>query len=261
MNGPIRTIIADDEPLARDLLRALLQAVGDVEIVGEAANGDALVGLVRSDPPDLVFLDINMPRRDGLQAAFDFVGPARPELVFVTGFPQRAVEAFEAGAADYILKPVGAARLGQALERVRERLSRRPARPADPVAPVDIWIPSGSGRIKLALADIRLVEAQRDYVRLHAGEKQYLVRARISDLAPRLEGYGLHRIHRSTIVRLADVRAVRRVPKGLLLLMADGVELRASRNYVAGLPLPYRGDAWSVAVQAEIATPDPYRKR
>ena len=95
-------------------------------------------------------------------------------------------------------------------------------------------------------------EAEKDYVRLHAGKNQYLVRARISELALRLKDHGLHRIHRSTIVRLADVCEVRRVSKGLLLVMADGAEFRASRHYVAGLPLPYRGGAWSAP-----ALPDP----
>lgn len=236
---PLRTVIADDEPLARDLLRALLGDLPDVELIGEATDGDSLVALVLQQRPDVAFIDVDMPGRDGLQASFDLAGRHPPEFVFVTAHADRAVEAFDLGAADYVLKPIRPHRLRQAVARVRRRLSPETGPAKDslkPTSPSEIWVPTHSGGIKVPIAEIVAIEADKDYARLKTRTGQHLIRITMARLEELLKGSGLLRVHRSAFARLDLVCEVQRVSKGMILRMEDGGCVRVGRKYLDSLP-------------------------
>ena len=235
----IRALIVDDEPLARRGVRARLEQQRDVEIVGECRNGREAVAAIRRMAPDLVFLDLQMPGLGGFEVVAE-IGPARmPMVVFVTAHDEHAIHAFEVQAVDYLLKPIDDGRFGQALERVRARMSER----ADGSLARRLTALLGAGSAQriavrdrgkillLPAKEIESVEAEGDYASLRAGEKTYLVRETMGALEERL-GPGFLRIHRSTIVNSARIRELRPQPNGeFVVVLQSGAELRASRGY------------------------------
>lgn len=237
----MKVVIADDEPLARELLRALLEELPDLKVVGEAEDGAGAIALVREHRPDLVFLDIDMPHRNGIQAAIELAGDG-VEVIFVTAHEEHAIDAFEIGAIDYVLKPVRRPRLARAMERARLRHRARaeplasqsaqtPGRPPDGA----FWVPVLRGTARVAIADIVRVEAAGDHVYLHTVERAYLYRTTMADLEKRLDRSGLVRIHRSAFIRIERVTGTTRRGKVLALSLANGNEVVVGPNYRAAV--------------------------
>lgn len=229
----MKVLIADDEPLALDLLRHFLTEMPDVEIVGEAGDGAELFELFRLHPIDVVISDIGMPGLDGLQAAQDMLRDAEPshipQIIFTTADPRHAVSAFDVGATDYLLKPVERDRLVQALGRARAQRGLNGV--SVETWEEAIWVPSQAGRTRLALRDIVRVEAADDHVYLHTTHKTYLHRITMKALEERLAATDLVRVHRSSFIRLVDVREVRRLGKGVQLMLDDGSRISLGSRY------------------------------
>jgi len=238
----LRVMIADDEPLARARMRRLLRDVEDVEIVAEAANGIDAAAIIRERRPDVVFLDIEMPGLDGFQVLGELDGKARPAIIFVTAYGQHAIRAFEAEALDYLLKPVNAARLQRALDRVRTQMDRSDV--SDKLAailrglrgeqePLERIAVRAKGKVTFVrAADVTYIEAAGNYARVHAGKESHLIRQTLSDLESRLDAKRFVRIHRSTIVAVDAIRELRPWFGGdAVVVLTDGTELTLSRTY------------------------------
>jgi len=215
VSRPIRVAIADDEPLARRMLRDLLAAEPDMAVVAECGDGLEVVEAIGRHAPDLVFLDIKMPGLDGFAALR--AAPRAPVVVFVTAHADRALDAFDAAATDYLLKPFDDERFARSLARARAQLQHRPA---ERIAVKD------AGRVELVDPDdIDWIGAEGYYAELHVGRRSLLLREPMHDLAHRLDPARFIRIHRSTIVNVARVQRIER----LAVVLADGTRLRASR--------------------------------
>lgn len=251
----LRALVCDDEPLAIDRLGDMLRQCRDVELVGTVLSGmDLLHNVVRLSP-DVIFLDIEMPKLDG----FDVVetlskmswhasgGP--PLIIFVTAHPEMAANAFDSGALDFISKPVRLSRLERAVGRAHQAREQREAarrlhelsaqldalrQMRDDEEPDDyLWVQRHSETIRLDVADIDWIAAESDYVRIHAGADSYLERGSLAAIAARLAPHGFVRVHRSWIVNAASVVALKRTRwRGLELGLRGGVRLRVGRNYL-----------------------------
>jgi two-component system, LytTR family, response regulator len=255
---PLRVLVVDDEPLARQRLTDLLRGEGGLEVVGEAEDGDEAVRAIRALEPDLVFLDIQMPGRTGLDVVRD-VGPERmPATIFVTAYDQHALSAFEVAAVDYLVKPFDDERFGQALARARERIRLQEVErmtrrllaalgPGAVAADVAATAVSSGGAAGGALQRIAVesrgtvryvpveaidyVTASGPYAELHVGGQTHLVRERMQELERRLDQGRFLRIHRSAIVQLDRVDSLQRRGSGeTAVKLRDGTELPVSRS-------------------------------
>ena len=235
----LHVLLVDDEPLALRRLETLFGDIDDAEVVGTASTGEEAEDRIARLRPDLVMLDISMPQKSGIRVAADLVADPRPEIIFVTAFEQYAPDAFEVDAADYLLKPVRFDRLRQAVERARRRRAMRDA--ADRIAgatPAEnreeaIWVQVAGGNLRLPIAQIEWVEAARDYVLLHTSTRSYIHRISMTALEQLLDPAKLMRVHRSTFIRPALVKAVQRLGKGLIALeMEDGAIVQVGPSYV-----------------------------
>jgi two-component system LytT family response regulator len=259
---PVRTLIVDDERMARKRLRTLLAADADVDIVGECANGRDAVAAIQERDPDLVFLDIQMPELDGF-AVVQAVGVAEmPVTVFVTAFDQYALKAFEAHALDYLTKPFDRERFQMSLGRAKQQVRLRDAaRREIGIASLHRRDPSGSelaerlvallaglerqqhyaerlmvksaGRVVfLRVDEIDWIEAAGSYVRLHVGRDAHLLHEGIAALMGRLDPGRFARVHRSTIVNLDRVKELQPWFHGdAVAILRDGTRLQVSRTY------------------------------
>lgn len=231
----LRTVIADDEPLALGLLGDLLADDPRVDVVAQCASGREVQAVLAQTAVDLLVLDVQMPGLGGVELARALAGPDAPMVIFATAHAEYAVDAFDAEAVDYVLKPLDEVRLGQAVGRA---LARRAGR-GEGAAPADdeIRIPiRQSGRtLLLSAADIVRAESSGDYLLIHTTARTHTVRMTITALAERLPP-GFHRIHRSAIVNAAHVGEVISQPKGdALVRTADGAEIRSSRTHRAAI--------------------------
>lgn len=251
MSAPIRTAVADDEAPARATLRLLLGRDPEITVVAECASGPETVAALRRERPELVFLDVQMPGADGFEVIEALRGPEAPRVVFVTAHAEHALEAFDAEAVDYLLKPFDDERFVRALARakiaVRERealdLARRlgglvaePPRGPDPAAaprPVErIAVRQASGIQLVPVDEIDWIGAQDYYAELHVGSCSYLVREPLRSLESRLDPRRFARIHRGAIVNLARVRTLEPATHGeWIVVLADGARLRLSRSH------------------------------
>ena len=255
----LRVAIVDDEPLARERLRRLLEAEEDLEIVATCRDGDAAVEEIVATRPALVFLDVQMPGRDGfgvVEALLDQL-EAMPLVVFVTAYDEHAVRAFEAQALDYLVKPFDDERFAATMQRARRRLRQERLDAAsgqlrallDAAAPKEDATAVAEGerldRIALKVRDrtrfvraeeVDWIEADGVYARLHLGKQSFLLRVAMHELERRLDPRRFVRIHRSTIVNLDRVREVQELFRGELeLLLQDGTRLKLSRSRKAQL--------------------------
>lgn len=252
----LRTLIVDDELLSRRKIRAFLQEHTEFQIVGECADGEEAVAAISTQRPDLLFLDVQMPGRNGFEVLDCLTGKTPPEVIFVTAFDKYAVRAFEVRALDYLLKPFNKARFAEALKRFHERRThvngadrkeelkaalqeiQRESRDSE-----RILIKSGSRIIFLRKGLIEWVEAQGDYVKLHIGKESHMLRETMTAAAEQLDPNRFVRIHRSRIVNLDHVREIRPLWAGdYSVLMRDGTELIMSRTYRASLQAALRGE-------------------
>ena len=224
-----RALIVDDEPLARRGIRQLLAPYTEVQVVGECRDGREALRALRSDQPDLVFLDVQMPGLDGFGLIRVHGVERMPLTVFVTAHDDFAVQAFETQALDYLVKPMSEARFKATMQRVLERLR---ARHGERLA-----VPTAAGELLLDANEIDWIEARDDYAEIHAGAERYRVRASLTTLARRLDPVRFARIHRSAIVRLDHVREWKTSGRDgtTVVRLRDGCELPVSRRRLSSL--------------------------
>ena len=250
MNPRIRTLVADDEPIARARMLALLRDEPDIEVIGECATGPEAMSAIERTSPDLVFLDIQMPQMDGLTLTRT-LGHTMPAVVFVTAYDEYALGAFEVHALDYLLKPYSADRFKSALVHARQHLSVRrpgvnagsasllPGHSAEPGPQQrrDRLVIKSSGRIFFVrVRDIDWCEAAGNYVRLHAGPQTHLVRGTMAHIESQLDPSQFVRIHRSTIVNVDRIQELQSSFGGeYVVLLHDKTRLTLSRGYREGL--------------------------
>ena len=229
VSSTIRTIIVDDEPLARSNLRVLLERDSTIELVAECGSGPDAPALIRNTHPDLLFLDVQMPECDGFDV-LELVGTELPlAIVFVTAYDQYALRAFEAGALDYLLKPFDNARFELALSRAKHRIELGKDLPRK----LDRLAIKSAGQIAFVnLSEIDWIEAADYYAALHIGARTHLLRRSLSDLEQDLDAALFCRIHRSAIVNLDRVRGLRSNEDGdYTVLLHNNATLRLSRKY------------------------------
>ncbi len=244
----LRTVLVDDEELARERLKFMLTGEVDIEIVGECRDGDEALALLQTTRPDLLFLDIQMPGLTGLEVARQVGVHNLPPTIFLTAFREYAVEAFEVEAVDYLTKPVEAARLRQALGRVRQMLASEDTltgqkRLAVVLDKLDrhtvesrafitrLLVPDGPKDVLLPVHEIEWIEASDYYSSLHVKQRTYLLRESLSDLEQRLNPAQFLRVHRSALVNLDYVSDFNRegVREGTLTLK-NGITIRISKT-------------------------------
>ena len=255
----MRTVVVDDEPLARRRLARLLEAQDGIDVVAVCATGREAVRAVREHAPDLLFLDVQMPELDGFGVLRELGGEGLPQVVFVTAYDQYAIRAFEVHALDYLLKPYTPARLATAVQRAARQLQAPRAAPAERLAELlehlererraldarlgsapapaqghttRLLVKDGERMFFVPVERIDWLEAEGNYVRLHCGREAHLVRATLSGMEEQLDPARFTRIHRGTIVNLDRVKEVRPWFAGdYLVKLHDGGELRLSRRY------------------------------
>jgi two-component system, LytTR family, response regulator len=240
----IRTLVVDDEPMARERVRHLLAQQSDVEVVGECADGDEAVAAIERLSPELVFLDVQMSGLDGF-GVIRAVSPHRmPMVVFTTAYDEYALRAFEVHALDYLLKPFDAQRFQRALERARERLERQrtgdlgrrllamvqDARPEAATAE-RILIRSGGRIYFVRVDDIDWVDAAGNYVRLHVKGETHLFRETMNAMEQRLDPGRFARIHRSHMVNINRIKELQPHGGEHIVILQNGVQLTLSRGY------------------------------
>jgi two-component system LytT family response regulator len=238
----IRTLIVDDEVPARELLRAFLERQADVEIVGEAGDGEAALEMIRRLSPELVFLDVQMPGPNGLDVVASLEMQELPVIVFVTAYDQYAIRAFEVSACDYLLKPFDADRLASTMRRV---LARRARSGEDVAATIrslvahvqssrdqQVVVKSDGRHLFLQSDEIEWIEAVGKDLRLHLGSNVLVVREPLNSLERRLDSTTFLRVHRSAIVNRRRIREVQPWFKGdFVLILRSGVRVMTGRTY------------------------------
>lgn len=249
----IRTIIADDERLAREKLRNLLALEADVKLVAECSDGKEAISAIRLHKADLLLLDIQMPDMDGFEVLNELSAAEMPVVIFTSAYDQYAIRAFEVRALDYLLKPFDQERLHHAIQRARMELGKSQGheithRILDLLSLVKSEIKSGppsegrlviraKGRVVfLNLSEIDWIEASANYVRLNVGREAHLFRETIGRISERLNPNHFVRIHRSTIVNLRKIKELIPVNSGeYIVVLENGKELSCSRGYRAAL--------------------------
>ncbi|HEX4239955.1 MAG TPA: LytTR family DNA-binding domain-containing protein [Steroidobacteraceae bacterium] len=247
----LRTLIVDDEQLARRGVRAMLERSRDVAVVRECADGPAAVRAIREITPDLVYLDIEMPGMSGFDVVREIGPDSMPHVIFVTAFDQYAVRAFDVSAVDYLLKPLDEQRFALALERACAAVRRRreaktasgltellrgiaagpPPAPA-PARPGFFPVRKGERIILLRIAEVSAVIASGSYVSLQSNGKSWLARETLANVEARFAPCGFVRIHRSTLVNADRVRELRPIDNGEFdVVLDDGQEYHLSRSY------------------------------
>ena len=243
--GKIRALIVDDEPLAREGIHMRLEQEPDIEVIGECRNGREAVAAILREAPDLVFLDIQMPRLDGFDV-IEAVGVRQmPQVIFVTAYDEHALRAFDVHALDYLLKPIDSARFDEALQRVRTRLRVNnlealgeqlhylmAALRAGKKSLERLAIKSAGRIIFLNVEEVDWIEAADNYVQVHAGRESHLLHATMNSLESRLDANQFLRIHRSTIVHLKRVKELHPMFHGeYRVILKDGTQLASGRSY------------------------------
>lgn len=251
MSDTLRVLVVDDEPLARQRIRDLLEEEENVRVIGECADGEEAVEQILTERPDVVFLDVQMPEMTGFDVLAEVGEASMPAVVFVTAYDEYALRAFDAHALDYLMKPFHRSRFQKALERVRERVAARSPRPAEPAAPVDdrlralltelgprtrylkrLVVRIGGRILFVNAGDVDWIDADGNYARLHVGPRSYLLRETMSHLEAQLDPEQFIRIHRSTIVNLDRIQEIQPLFKGnYVVILRDGTKLNTTRGY------------------------------
>ncbi len=241
----IRTLVVDDEPIARERILSLLQHEADVEVIGQCADGLQAVSAIQQQSPDLVFLDVQMPGCDGFGVIQNIGADRMPTVVFVTAYDEYALRAFEVHALDYLLKPFGKDRFQETLKHARESLERRRAGDlgrrrlalVHDLKPeqqrLDRLVVKSGGRVFFLRTDeIDWIEAAGNYVRLHLGEESHLFRETMNGMETRLDTRRFVRIHRSRIVNSERIKELQPWFNGeYVVILRNGTRLTLSRGY------------------------------
>jgi len=245
MTDRIRVVIADDEPLARERLRELLKEHTDVDLVAECADGRQALDAVRNQQPDILFLDVEMPELNGF-GVLENLGTNRfPLVIFVTAYDRYALQAFEAHALDYILKPFDRERFDRALNEARERLREQRSEEMtsrilsllhemshQQSRPERLVIKSGGRVVFVRTEEIDWVEAAGNYVALHVGKESHLLRETMNGFEAKLDPAKFVRIHRSAIVNIDRIKELKPLFGGdYTVILRDHTELTMSRSY------------------------------
>lgn len=244
---PIRALIVDDEPLARTGVQQLVEPLDDVTVAGEASDGPEAIRQIEAHDPDLVFLDVQMPEMDGLEVVQEVGVEDMPLTIFVTAYDQYALDAFEAHALDYLLKPIEEERFEEAMERARQQLQRveadalsqqlrgvlREYTAEEERESIERFTIRSRDRIYFVdVDDVQWIESEGDYVALHDGEDTHLVRKTMKELEEELDPGRFLRVHRSYIVNADYIEELRPLDHGTYQLrMASGTPLKTSRGY------------------------------
>ena len=242
----IRTLIVDDESLARERIKRLLAAERDLELVGECAGGHEAVAAIQAHKPDLVFLDIQIPELDGF-GVLKAVGVAEmPAVIFVTAYDRYALQAFDVNALDYLLKPYNRERFRKAVERARAHLSNGAKGElnerllsllenfkTEPPRHLERLMIKSAGRVFFLRAEeLDWIEAEGNYLRVHAGRESHLIRETMNRLASKLDPDKFLRIHRSTLVNIERIKELQPLFSGdYAVILRDGKQLTLSRSY------------------------------
>ncbi|MCU1287989.1 MAG: yehT 1 [Acidobacteria bacterium] len=241
----IKTLIVDDEPLARERVKRFLRDIADIEIIGECGDGAQAVSLIKSEKPDLVFLDIQMPEKNGFEVIKSLDAKTVPTVIFVTAYDQYALQAFEVHALDYLLKPFNRERLQRAVSRAREHIERRnfgslDERLAALIADLKIekkylerLVVKSVGRVFfIKTEEIDWIEAAGNYLKLHVGKESHLIRETMNAIETKLNPDKFLRIHRSTVVNIDSIKELHPMFSGdYSVILRDKTELTLSRNY------------------------------
>jgi DNA-binding LytR/AlgR family response regulator len=246
--APIRTLIVDDEPIARQVLRDELHSVEDVEIVGEAANGDDALLQIKRLKPDLVLLDLQMPGLSGFEVIQRLPPGALPIVIIVTAYDQHAIRAFEAGALDYLLKPVSQERLEKALGRARalrgrkrdvaESLAHLSEIPGPPAASPSRKVVGRAGEeyFLLNIDDVLAFQAEREIVWIVTAKQRYMATQALHHIDARLKGSVFQRVHRNALVNVNHVRKMTALSsQRWLLTLSNGQEFIVSKRQASGV--------------------------
>ena len=236
--APLRVLVVDDEPLAVERLQLLLARCPGVALVGTAPDGEAALRIAEAVNPDLLLLDIAMPGMDGIEVARALAASSiDPAIVFVTAFDNFAVAAFDVAAVDYLMKPVALDRLSRALDRAREQIGNgRGARTRQPDSRyvAEFWVPDHHGLVRIAARDIDRITAERDYMRLHVGQRSWLIYRTIAKLEEELDPALFIRVHRSVILRRDTIAGLSRDGLGhWAARLTNGEEVRIGRSHIA----------------------------
>jgi len=241
----IRTVIVDDELLARRGIRAQLQEERDFEVISECRNGLEAVAAIQKEAPDLVFLDVQMPELDGFEVLEVLEPEQRPVVIFVTAYDRYALRAFEVHALDYLLKPFDPERFSKALQRARAQIERKDIRDLNtrlqnllddlksgPRYAERIVIKAGGRIVFLSVAEIDWLEAADNYVKLHAGRESHLMRETLSNFEKRLDPVQFIRVHRSAIVNVQRIKELHPLFRGEYeIVLTNGTRVSSGRSY------------------------------
>jgi two-component system LytT family response regulator len=241
----LRALIVDDEPLARRRIRSLLQDGAELEVVGECADGRQAITAIRSQNPQLLFLDVQLPELDGFGVLQALEPSEMPAVVFMTSYDQRALRTFQAHGLDYLVKPFDRARVEAAVIGARARLNGRPDETFNPAflsmlrdmttkpMPIERFRVRARGRVLLLRAEeVDWIDGRGNYAQLHIGGEVHRLRERLKELERELDPGRFLRVHRSRIVNVDRVRELRQTPqRQYRVVLSDGTELPSSRSY------------------------------
>lgn len=241
----INTLIVDDEPLARDRVKRFLRDESDIRIIGECGNGKEAVAAIKEQKPDLVFLDIQMPEKNGFEVVKALDEQHMPSVIFVTAYDQYALQAFDVHALDYLLKPFNRERLHKAVSHARdqietkrignldERLSSLIADLRGEKKYLERLVVKSVGRVFfLKVDEIDWIEAAGNYVKLHTGREAHMIRETMNGIEGKLDPDKFLRIHRSTVVNIDRIKELHPMFSGdYAVILRNGTELALSRNY------------------------------
>lgn len=228
----LKVLIVDDEPLARARLRLMLSDHADVQVVGEAEDVEQAVTVARSERPDLVLLDVRMPKDDGFGLLKRLFLTPMPYVIFVTAYADHAVQAFDANAIDYLLKPYNEERLARALSRARTALG-----PPTPTYLDRFAVITGQRTVYVPVGTVDWIEAHGNYARLHCGRDVHLVRVTLTRLESDLDPTRFQRVHRSVMVALDRVKELQSLGGGeYRVVLSSGLQLPMSQRYRDRLP-------------------------
>ena len=245
----IRVLIVDDEPLPRERIRTLLEERQDIEVIGECGDGQDAVAMILKERPDLVFLDVQMPELDGFEVIQAISDEFLPAIVFVTAYDRFALRAFEFHPIDYLLKPIHPGRFAMALAHAMERIAKPDRKLAEFVERLQteqkystrFVVRAGSKVTFVAVPDVDWLDVADNYVRLHSGGREHLVRDTLQSVEMKLPPDNFVRVHRSIIINLDRVQSIEPHTHGeYVVTMKDGAKLNTSRSYSDRLRLILR---------------------